>query len=335
MKNLFYLLFWSSMLSWQLTSCKKVSLATVTTTAPHSITNITAISGGNVINEGGSGISQRGICWGLTANPTIVGKYTIDGSGLGGYTSTLTSLSANTNYYVRAYAINTAGIAYGNQVTFTTTGGASVIVSNPGAGVTVNGYTYPTIVLGNGQEWMTENLRTTTYNNGDPILNVTDVTQWSNINGSGAWVYYNNDSQYDNPYGKLYNWYAVKDNRKLCPTGWHVPTDADWDVLSDYLGGEAVAGGRMKTTGFQYWLSPNTSATNESGFSGLPGGYRSADAFNKFYDIGSIGIWWSSTDEEDGVVGDPFDRILRKGNAVALRGRADRRGGNSVRCIKN
>jgi uncharacterized protein (TIGR02145 family) len=167
-------------------------------------------------------------------------------------------------------------------------------VNDPtGGGVTFNGYTYTIIVLGNGQEWMAENLRTTTYANGDPIPNVTDANQWSNLT-TGAWAHYNNDSQYENPYGKLYNWNTVDDPRNVCPTGWHVPTDAEWTVLSDYLGGSAVAGGKMKSTGTQYWSSPNTDATNESGFSGLPGGYRLYNGTFNF--IGLYGYWWSSTE---------------------------------------
>ena len=113
------------------------------------------------------------------------------------------------------YIINTTGFS-----------GGTGVVSNPGAGVTYGGVNYPTVVLGNGQEWMAENLRTTTYANGDPIPNVTDPNQWGALT-TGAWAHYNNDSQYENPYGKLYNWYAVDDSRNVCPTGWHVPSDAE------------------------------------------------------------------------------------------------------------
>jgi len=141
----------------------------------------------------------------------------------------------------------------------------------PTAPVTdIDGNEYATIQIGT-QVWMAENLRTTKYCNGDPIPNVTDSLQWVNL-ATGAWAHNNNYSQYENLYGKLYNWYAVDDSRNICPCNWHVPTDAEWTTLIDYLGGEGVAGGKMKSTGTQYWLSPNTDATNESGFSGLPGG---------------------------------------------------------------
>lgn len=200
---------------------------------------------------------------------------------------------------------------------------------NPGAGVTFNGYTYSTIVLGNGQEWMAENLRTTYYANGDPIPNVTDATQWGNLS-TGAWAHYNNDSQYENTYGKLYNWYAVADSRNVCPPGWHVPTDAEWSFLINYLGGEAVAGGKMKSTGTQYWSSPNIGATNASGFSGLPGGYRFSDG--TFYSIGSLGNWWSSTEYVTGFAWD-CNLYHNLGNVSRwYNGKAD---GLSVRCRKN
>ena len=268
------------------------NLATLTTLPIGNITDIAATTGGNITNDGGTPVTQKGVVWSTSPSPTTANNSTTNGSGTGSFTSNLTSLTASTTYYVRAYATNSAGTAYGNEVSFTTTAGGGGIVTNPGAGVNFNGYTYTSIVLGNGQEWMAENLRTTTYANGDLIPNVTG-TQWGNLT-TGAWVHYNNDSQYENPYGKLYNWYTVDDPRNVCPTGWHVPTDAEWTVLSDYLGGEAVAGGKMKSTGTQYWSTPNIDATNESGFSGLPGGHR-LDV-GTFHDIGYGGFWWSSTE---------------------------------------
>jgi uncharacterized protein (TIGR02145 family) len=267
------------------------NLATITTTAVTSITGTTAVSGGDISNNGGTNITARGIVWSWDSNPTLSNNLgsTSDGTGAGTFTSNLTGL-IDTTYYVRAYAINSAGTAYGNMVSFTTSTG---VVTNPGTGVTFDGYIYSSIVLGNGQEWMVENLRTTSYANGDPIPNITDGTQWANLT-TGAWKYYFNDNQYENPYGKLYNWHTVNDSRNVCPTGWHVPSDAEWSVLSDYLGGQNVAGGKMKSTGTQYWQSPNTDATNVSGFSGLPGGgYSGSGAFDV---LGSDGVWWCSSE---------------------------------------
>ena len=205
----------------------------------------------------------------------------------------------------------------------------SGIVSNPGAGVSFNGYTYTSIVLGNGQEWMAENLRTIVYANGDPIPNVTAPNQWSNLS-SGAWIHYNNDSQYENPYGKLYNWYAVVDPRNVCPTGWHVPSLNEWISLTNYLGGLAIAGGKMKSTGTQFWQSPNTDATNLIGFSGLPGGTLFAQS--NFGFIGSDGVWWTSTAfdlSNSWAIGLYFNQSLVN-NAYDYKQR-----GMSIRCLKN
>ena len=210
------------------------NLATLTTLPIGNITDIAATTGGNITNDGGTPVTQKGVVWSTSPSPTTANNSTTNGSGTGSFTSNLTSLTASTTYYVRAYATNSAGTAYGNEVSFTTTAGGGGIVTNPGAGVNFNGYTYTSIVLGNGQEWIAENLRTTTYANGDLIPNVTDGTQWSNLT-TGAWVHYNNDNQYENPYGKLYNWYTVADPRNVCPTGWHVPTDAEYTLLTDYL----------------------------------------------------------------------------------------------------
>jgi uncharacterized protein (TIGR02145 family) len=302
------------------------NLATITTTATTSITGSTAVSGGNVSNDGGTLVTQRGICYSTSSSPTTANTTIISGSGIGSFSSNLTSLTANTNYYVRAYATNSAGTAYGNEVSFTTTAG---IISNPGTGVTFDGYTYSSIILGNGQEWMAENLRTTSYANGDPIPNVTDNTQWSTLT-TGGWAHYYNDSQNENPYGKLYNWYTVADPRNVCPTGWHVPTDAEYTLLTDYLGGEPVAGGKMKSTGTQYWLSPNTDATNESGFSGLPGAKRGD--VGGFFTIGDTGNWWSSSEFN---LGSAWYRYLYYSYGNVNRTVYDKNTGFSVRCLRD
>lgn len=149
------------------------------------------------------------------------------------------------------------------------------------------------------QIWMVRNLDVETYRNGDPIPEVTDPEQWANLK-TGAWCYYNNDPANGAIYGKLYNWYAVNDPRGLAPKGWHIPTDVEWTELADCLGGESLAGGKLKSTGTikggdGLWKSPNEGATNESGFSALPGGYRNYYA-NYGY-MSTNGLWWSSTED--------------------------------------
>jgi uncharacterized protein (TIGR02145 family) len=192
------------------------------------------------------------------------------------------------------------------------------------------GNVYKTIVIGS-QEWMAENLKTSVYRNGETITNITDSIQWSNLT-IGAWCHYNNNSQFECPYGKLYNWFAVVDSRNVCPIGWHVPTDAEWTTISNNLGGEINAGGKMKSTGLQYWVFPNTNATNESGFSGLPGGSRNLETDWMFGYLGCSGDWWSSTESSNTNV---WNRSLDCINDSLNRYNINKRDGFSVRCLRD
>lgn len=309
--------------------------------AVEEITDTTAITGGKVNLDGGATVTQRGVCYGTSPDPTIADAVTDNGSGLGMFISNLTGLTAGTTYYVRAYATNIAGTYYGYEVVFTTTGsggggggGGTGIETAPGQGVTFSGHAYSSIVLGNGQEWMAENLRTAVYANGDPIPNLQHGTEWINSE-NGAWVHYNNDAQFENPYGKLYNWHAVNDPRNVCPAGWHVPSEDDWNEFTLYLDPTVATnffnnvGGKMKSTGTQYWQSPNQGATNESGFSGLPGGGRVPGGF---FGINGMGSWWSSTYNSNGYantrnVRSDEGRIFMYGGSV--------QDGLSIRCIKD
>jgi uncharacterized protein (TIGR02145 family) len=313
-------------------------LAAMLTTLPMSnITASSAVSGGNITNGGGTPVTQRGVCWSTSPNPTTANNTTSDGSGLGSYTSNLAGLVVGATYYVRAYATNSAGTAYGNQVQFTAAGDYLNPNLTYGSVTDQNGNTYATIVIGT-QEWMAENLRTTTYANGDPIPNVTDSTEWTQLT-TGAWAHYDNNSSYNYPYGKLYNGYAVADPRNVCPTNWHVPTDAEWSALVNYLdpangsNGEysTTAGGMMKSTGTQYWPAPNTGATNESGFSGLPGGgrYNLGGPFNA---LGYGGGWWSASESGAGYA---WYRFLYYNNADVDRNNNPKRNGFSVRCLRD
>jgi uncharacterized protein (TIGR02145 family) len=183
------------------------------------------------------------------------------------------------------------GVQDGDETGVDCGGGCPLCQTNPSNSVTdADGNVYPTVIIGT-QEWMAENLKTTKYCNGDSIPNIADEP----ASDSGAWVSYQNDSQYEELYGKLYNWFAVNDSRNICPCGWHVPTDAEWTELTDYLGGEEVAGAKMKSSGPMDWPSQLTgAATNESGFSALPGGY-SSNGFS-FNSVSTGGWWWSSTE---------------------------------------
>ncbi len=194
------------------------------------------------------------------------------------------------------------------------------------------GNSYKTVYIGK-QQWMAENLKTSKYNDGTTIPNITDKTQWAS-NTTGAWAYYNNDAANNAKYGKLYNWYAVSKTtngyKNICPTGWHVPTDAEWMVLTDYLGGESIAGGKMKEVGTTNWDSPNTYATNMSLFTGLPGGLRLGSGY--YYGIGSVGSWWSSMEYS---TGDAWTRGLGSSLWLADRYNSNKTNGFSVRCLRD
>ena len=183
-----------------------------------------------------------------------------------------------------------------------------------------------TVTIGK-QVWTSKNLNVATYRNGDVIPQVQDANAWKNLT-TGAWCYYTNDAANGTKYGKLYNWYAVHDPRGLAPKGYHIPTDAEWTKLSDYLGGESEAGTKMKSTSGWY---NNGNGTNSSGFSGLPGGYRSyGGAFDLI--VGSGGGWWSSTELSTSGA---WSRGLYCDGGDVDRGYNDKRSGYSVRCIRD
>lgn len=186
----------------------------------------------------------------------------------------------------------------------------------------------PTIVIGN-QQWTSKNLDVAFYRNGEPIPQVTDPTAWAALT-TGAWCYYNNDSTQGNKYGKLYNWYAVNDPRGLAPQGWHIPSDAEWTTLETTLGDPSVAGGKMKEAGTLNWVNPNTGGNNNSGFAGLPGGFR--DDPGTFSVVGGFGYWWSSTEFS---AADAWFRYLTLYDGGIYRPNYDKRGGLSVRCLRD
>jgi uncharacterized protein (TIGR02145 family) len=176
---------------------------------------------------------------------------------------------------------------------------------------------------------MAKNLEVAFYRNGDPIPQVTDPTEWAGLT-TGAWCYYNNDSTQGTTYGKLYNWYAVNDPRGLAPAGWHIPSDAEWTTLENSLGGNSVAGGKMKEAGTLHWASPNTGGNNNSGWAGLPDGYRSLNG--SFNTIGNNGYWWSSL--ESGFIF-AMTRFLIHDDGVITTSNYGKRGGFSVRCLRD
>jgi uncharacterized protein (TIGR02145 family) len=183
------------------------------------------------------------------------------------------------------------------------------------------------------QKWMTVNLDIETYRNGDIIPQVTDLAIWVALK-TGAWCYYNNDVANGAKYGKLYNWYAVNDSRGLAPQGWHIPTDAEWTTLGNFLGGDDVAGAKLKEVGTLTWRSPNTNATNESGFSGLPGGNVDF-SFGFINPVGSVGSWWSSTELDYPNIIFAWSRTLNYNSGRLGRNSSVKKDGYSVRCLRD
>jgi uncharacterized protein (TIGR02145 family) len=202
------------------------------------------------------------------------------------------------------------------------------------------GNIYRTVKIG-AQTWMAENLKTTKYRNGVSIPNITDNTQWQN-NTTGAYCNYSNNASNDCPYGKLYNWYAVANSNGICPAGWHVPTDAEWNVLVKFLDinsdttctsctQSSIAGGKMKNSGTSYWPAPNGSATNSSGLSALPGGHRD---LNGSYLFVNNGYYWTST-ETIGNINNAWSRDLNNLFGNINKPNYNKRFGFSVRCVKD
>ena len=182
------------------------------------------------------------------------------------------------------------------------------------------------------QEWMVENLNMSTFRNGDPIPEAKTSEQWEKAAAEGqpAWCYYAMDSTNEDIYGKLYNWYAVNDTRGITPKGWHVPSDAEWQILIDFLGGESFAGGKMKETGTAHWKSPNTGANNKSGFSAVSGGLRYSDG--EYNDIGDDAYFWSSTEYDREYA---WYRIMGYYFSNVYRNYYDKSHGLSVRCLRD
>lgn len=192
----------------------------------------------------------------------------------------------------------------------------------------IEGNTYLWIGIG-GQAWMAENLKTTKYNDGTDIPLVTDTTEWDNLTTPGYCWYDNDAATYKDTYGTLYNWYTVNTD-KLCPAGWHVPTDEEWTTLITYLGGERVAGGKLKEKGTLHWISPNVGATNETGFTALPGGRRNYHGFFNYR--GFEGYWWSAT--ESSTINAWYRGLSFSGSSVhpVYHGKE---GGFSIRCLRD
>jgi uncharacterized protein (TIGR02145 family) len=279
------------------TDCKKdepepAKLAVLSTSPVTNFTTITAASGGNITYNGGAEILSNGVCWSASVNPTIIDSKTVDAVGIAQFVSSISGLTPGMTYHVRAYATNSVGTAYGEDVTFTT------LSSNTVADAEGNIYNIITIGV---QVWMAENLKAAKYRNGDLIGTTTPATLdiTAEATPKYQWASYGDESNVAT-YGRLYTWYAVTDNRNVCPNGWHVPTHTEWTTLNNYLGGNNISANKLRETGTAHWIAPNAGATNETGFTALPSGYRDGGVY--FGNIGEVAEWWSSTEFSAGSI---------------------------------
>jgi len=318
-------------------SCKKKETAPVIITAPEATTSPASYIGQKwaVLNGVVNANNEKSIASFEYDTTTAYGNSIISASdSVLGNTSVLVSaglsgLKMNTTYHFRLKAVNSLGTTYGDDQSFTTLSEkGNNILFNPaltyGSVSDIDGNIYKTIQIGS-QTWMAENLKTTKFNDNTPVPFVTEVTIWSELSTPG-YTWYNNDSI---GYGALYNWYSVNTG-KLCPAGWHVPSDDEWTGLTTYLGGDSIAGDRIKETGILHWITPNTGATNESGLTGLPGGYR--NYIGSFGNIKKIGYWWTSTIFN---TVDAYYRFISSDFKPVVRSNSSQKGGFSVRCLKD
>lgn len=320
------------------TGCKKDDDASTKTTpvlTTYDVTEVTSFSvstGGLISSDGGSEITERGICWSNVPNPTIFHNKTLEGTGLGEFSSILIDLLPATTYYLRAYAINSIGVGYGSIIVFKTLPYSFTDERD--------GKLYHTVTIGN-QVWMAENLA------------YLPEVMASEIGSHTQPCYYVYGYEGDNVdsaksmtnftfFGVLYNWRAAMAGsagsnsnpsglQGICPAGWHLPGNDEWTVLSDFLNGYNAAGGKLKETGTIHWNEPNREATNETGFTARAGGAR---AFYGGYDyIGTTGFWWSTSEYENNNL--VWIRSLSNLAGSLMYFPTNIQMGLSVRCVKD
>lgn len=313
-----------------LLSCKKTEvIPSLKTSEVMNILSTSAKGGGEIINDNGAEIIKRGVCWSTASNPSVGNNFTDDGPGSGVFTSDIIGLQENTTYYIRAYATNHFGTYYGQELTFKTLYSSQI--------VDVDWNIYNTVQIGT-QTWMSENLITTKYNDGTSIPTVTSNTSWDYLIslGSPAFCWYKDDIGNRIPYGAFYNWPAVNSSKKLCPLGWHVPSDDEWKTLEKFLGMSQaevdLTGWRGTDQGYQLKSSsgwPSGNGSNIVGFSAIGSSNRDLG----FTTAGYVAFWWSSTPYMSSFV---WYRNLLFSESRIKRGYASKFSeALSVRCIKD
>jgi uncharacterized protein (TIGR02145 family) len=277
------------------------------------------LSGGSISHDGGFNILSRGVCWSTSEKPTPGDNKTADGKGNGEFVSSVKGLLPDTIYFLRAYATNKVDTGYGNEIKFRTL--------KIGQFTDIEGNVYNTINIVN-QLWMAENLRTTKFNDGTPIPHITDRSSWLN-QVSPSYNWYGHQENYKQSYGALYNYKAVQSG-KLCPVGWHVANDKEWEALITLVPVEWAAG-YLKETGTANWKKPNVGVSDYlNQFKALPGGY--ADMTGEFRDMSTDGYWWSPQGEKSTI---RYRQMKNNTSRVITKNYTNEALGFSVRCIKD
>ena len=322
---------------------RELTVPLVVTNGAHTVTEYSAIVGGLVRDDGGSEITSYGVCWDTLPDPDIEGNHKAFSEGTGPYSTSINNLELSTRYYVRAFAINSTGLAYGNEVVFRT---------NDTPLTDIDGNVYPTVKIGE-QVWMAKNLVVSRYADGTLVPYIPEQEWWDSLRvDEKGFCYYLNSNRNRDIYGALYSWSAAVNGQDsidpelepiqgVCPDGWHLPSDEEWKELEMHLGmsdreadGESWRGnigGKLKSTGRDFWLIPNEGATNETRFSALPAG----DRFPKgeFFNLGYSTFYWTSSNYDTEYawargLGYLFDSMYR--------GHQDAKNfGFSVRCVNN
>lgn len=305
----------------------EAGMATVVTSPVSSLTVNSVVAAGNVTSDGGHPVTERGVVWSTTEEPTLQNNKVAAGSGTGTFTANVTGLSDGTVYYLRTYATSDLGTTYGSQVSLITP------VRD------VEGNVYKTTKIGN-QVWMAENLKTTRFNDNTPIPLVTDSVAWIGLT-SPAYSWYRNNPANKETYGALYSWYTVS-NGRLCPSGWHVASNADYETLEATIGipvdsigrwGWRGRGSAAKLKDSVNWLTG--AGQNTTGFSARGSGYR-AWTNGQFRALGEIAYYWTSTD--DSPNNKPTVAWYRRIDGTSqyiYKATTEKPGGKSIRCVKN
>ncbi len=325
----------------QSSGCGKEGEPEVKTMEVVNVTPSSAKSGGQVLKEGGSNVTQRGHVWDTLPNPSLerhVGT-TEEGIGKGFFISDMHQLEPKTTYFVRAYATNQYGTRYGEELVFETRNRQGIPCPGLSTVVDYNGNIYQTVQIG-GQCWLQQNLNVRNYRDGTPIPVVEEVDEWSYLNTGAMCWYENNPLYFGARYGALYNWFAVADPRGLCPEGWRVATDTDWKLLEfalgipsadlDKTGFRGFIAGDLKEQGTTHWVDhPTTGSTNSSGFTARAAGFN--EPLKGFMAVKNIAGWWCSTSAGPTSA---WTRLLTAQSPQVNRNPGHVNYGLSVRCIK-